>query len=517
MKDSQTSHTMHHISARLLILALLVFMGASAGRARAERPVSFVILHTNDFHGSLLPLEDRRLSQQSKVGGAAFIATRVKELRKKNPGKVILLDAGDISQGTPISNIFFGQPVAKYMNYLGYDAMALGNHEFDWGMKKLDEQLSRLRFPVVCANLVQKANGRPLPRTQPYVVVTRSGMKIGIIGLVSPSTPRMCNPLNIEGLQFIPPEEPVAMYAKALRDQGVKVVGILSHLGIEVDRQLAPKLEGISFIVGGHSHTALASTEVVNNIPIVQAGYNGKYLGEFHFTVDRDTGRMLSWTTDHALNAVIDKEIIPDPSVQKLLEPYYVKVKPLMEKVVGRAEVDLLNVAPKGYGDTVLGNVVTDAVREKYGADVVLYNTEGVRAPIYKGIVTRGAIFTVLPFDNYIVTLELTGKQILDAIEFFITNPKYVQVSGMTFTYDRNKEKGERVIDPVIGGSPLVKEKKYRFATVDFLYYTTGDFEGLKEGRNFTFGGVARDVLEEYVKRHKTITAPQGNRVRIVK
>jgi 2',3'-cyclic-nucleotide 2'-phosphodiesterase (5'-nucleotidase family) len=487
----------------VLLIFLLLLTLSPIG---AENNAQVLILHTNDFHGQLLPLEDKTLATPPEtVGGAAYMATEIKKIREKYGVKVLLLDAGDIAQGTPISNLSHGKPVVMYMNYLGYDAMAPGNHEFDWGFPTMKEMLKDAKFPILCANIIDEKSGKiPAPFT-PYAIFERDGVKIGIIGLLTPDTVNMSNPRNLAGLKFLKPDGPVRQYMEELKTRGVKVIGLLSHMGVYDDRKMAEAVPGISFIIGGHSHTTLQNTEKIGATYIVQTGVSGRNLGSLLLSINRDSGAIASCTIEHELIPILNRNIIPDKEVEKILAPYYEKVKPIMNTVVGNLSEDMLNKPPAGYGDTPLGNFITDVIRATYRADIVIFNTEGIRAPLYKGDITSGDVFTTLPFDNEIVTIDLTGGQLRETLEFFIQNPKYIQVSGATLTYHPKREKGSRLEDITIGGKPLEPEKNYKLATVDFLYYTTGDFDVLRKGKNLAYGKVVRYVLEDYIKQHRNV------------
>jgi 2',3'-cyclic-nucleotide 2'-phosphodiesterase (5'-nucleotidase family) len=500
--------------ATILILLLLLFIAP----AYADNTAEVLILHTNDFHGQVLPMEDKNLAAPPEtVSGAAYMATKIGKLKRKFGKKVLLIDAGDIAQGTPISNMSLGKPVVEYMNYVGYDAMAPGNHEFDWGFAKMKEMVKQATFPVLCANIVDSTSGKIPPPFKPYAIFERDGVKIGLIGVITPATVAMTKPGNIAGLTFLQPEEPIKTYMAELHQKGVKVIGLLSHLGIEEDRKVPEKIQGLSFIVGGHSHTALQKTEKVGTTYIVQSGSSGKYLGNFHLLINRDTGAIVSCTIEHELIPVIDKGITPDKEVEKMLAPYYEKVKAIMNTVIGKASEDMLNKAPAGYGDTPLGNFLTDAIKSTYHTDVVIYNTEGIRAPLYKGDITSAEVFAMLPFDNEIMTLELTGEQLKEALGFFIEKMHYVQVSGLTFTYYPNREKGTRIDRILVGGKPLEPGRIYKLGTVDFLYYTTEDSNVMRKGKKPTFDKIARTMLAEYIEKNKNVGPPGDRRITIVK
>ncbi len=499
----------------LILLIVLVWAAPSCGEVGDGE---LIILHTNDFHGSLLPMEDKTVSgTMETVGGAAYLAGEIERLNAQYPGKVILLDCGDIAQGTAISNYYAGEPVIRYMNYMKYEVMAMGNHEFDWGKAKLQEMLKKAQFPVICANLIEESTGKLPPYVKPYVIIERNGIKAGLIGVISSHTPAMCNPKHIKGLKFLEPQEPIRQSIKELRAKGVKVILLISHLGIEVDREIPREIPGITAIIGGHSHTVMKTPEKVNDTVIVQAGYNGKYLGNLHLKIKKETGELISYNADHELIPIIDRNITPDSHVEEMLKPYRAKVDPIMNQTIATATDDFINKPPEGYADTPLGNLVTDAVRQTYNAELVVYNTEGIRAPLHKGSITKGAIYTMLPFDNAIVTLDLPGNVIIEFLEYYCANFKCAQVSGATFTYYPKRDRSLRIENLLINGKPLDEKKEYRVGTVDFLYFTATDLQALKKGKNFAYDDIARNVVEAWIKKARTVSPSPERRIRLIK
>jgi len=510
-----TPHTRH--MAVIGLILLILFAGAVPSRSDSGEG-ELVILHTNDFHGSLLPREDKSVSDRPEnVGGAAYLAGEIEKKRAENPGKVVLIDCGDIAQGTPISNFFAGEPVIKYMNYIRYDVMTLGNHEFDWGQDKLRQMLKKAAFPIICANMIEESTGKLPTWLKPYIIIERNGVKAGIIGVITSHMPTLSNPKHIKGLKFLEPQEPIRQAMKELNAKGIKTIILVSHLGIEEDRKIPLEIPGITAIIGGHSHTVLKTPEKVGNTVIVQAGYNGKYLGELQLKIKKDTGELLSYNVEHELIPVIDREIKPDSKVEEMLKPYREKVDPIMNEELATVTEDIINKAPEGYGDTPLGNLVTEAIKDTYNADLVVYNTEGIRAPLHKGRLTKGAVYTMLPFDNAIVNIELPGSVIIDVLEYYCANPKCAQVAGATFTYYPKREKGKRIENLLINGRPLDVNRFYKMATVDFLYFTAGDLDAYKKGKNFAYDDIARDVVEAWIKKTGKISPSQDRRIKLIK
>ncbi|MDQ7821752.1 MAG: bifunctional UDP-sugar hydrolase/5'-nucleotidase [Candidatus Eremiobacteraeota bacterium] len=492
-----------------------VFLGLMTAGLMAGEAVELQILHINDFHGYLLPYEDKALAPlPEKIGGAAFIASKIRELRALNPEGTLTLDAGDIAQGTPLSNEFRGKPVVEYMSALGFDAMELGNHEFDWGVPVLREMVAHASFPVLCANIVEEKTGKPLPFVSPYHVFTRKGVRIGIIGLITPQTPRISNPLHMKGLRFLPPEEVAARYRDELKAQGVQVVGLLSHCGVDADKELAARVPGIAFIIGGHSHTALKDPLVVNGTIIVQARAYGMYLGDLTFSVDRDTGKVLSFKERDELIPIVDRDITADPAVVALLEPYVRKIQPVMKEVVGFAREEIPKVPLPGRGDSAMGDLVADLLREYSGTEVFFINSGALRMPFYRGKITREDVYRMFPFEDVVVTVSLAGSAIKAVLEHGVLTEKVIQVSGVSFAYRRGAQGTVQISEVMVGGRPLDDRRLYRVGTIDYLYHGGDGYMMFQKGRNPRFGEASvRDIIGNCIKSKVTIGVPSDARV----
>ena len=268
----------------LLSFPIVVFAGVT--------PVHITILHVNDVHGHVLPYLELSISEKTPVGGAADLAAMIKRERDANPDGNLLLSAGDMFQGTPVSNIFRGRSVIDVMNYLKFDAMVLGNHEFDWGRDALNDLRSWASFPFLSANIFD-GNGKILPGIQPYIILTRKNLKIAVIGITT-----------VVGLTYQEPLLVLPDVIKKVKDQGANLVVALSHLGLDEDKELAGQVSGIDVIVGGHSHTAVTEPVQIGKTIIVQAGYNGLYLGVLNLEVDPSKNEVLRYTKKDELKTV---------------------------------------------------------------------------------------------------------------------------------------------------------------------------------------------------------------------
>jgi len=498
----------------LLIIFILIFLLSSTLYSQVPS-IDLTILHINDFHGRLLPYTVKSISEKIPVSGVAYLAQMINEERSKNPEGTILLSAGDMFQGTPQSNIFRGEPVVEIMNYLKFDAMAVGNHEFDWGQEVLQKLSSISNFPYLSANIVDK-DGKYLPYLKPYVIIERKGLKIAIIGLTTPETAYITKPDYVKDLKFLDPVEILPNIIDDVRNKGANLVVVLSHLGFDADKELVEKVSGIDVIVGGHSHTVVTNPVVVRGVIITQAGYNGIYLGVLEIKIQPETNIILGYTRENELKTVFaGPENKFDEKVAQIVDKYNSQLKEEFAKVVGETLVDLV----RNYNEeSNVGNVICDAMREAVSADIAFQNSGGIRTDIQKGPITMELVYTLLPFDNVLVTMDLTGKQILQLLEQSATLQKGIlQQSGLKVKYDMTKPVGQRVVEVFVGEKPLELDKVYKVVTNDFLAAGGDNFVTFKEGKNLVYGDMLRDVFIEYLKKHSPISPKVEGRSIIIK
>ena len=437
-------------SLRMLMIAVCcVVQWAFPGDAAASRTVPLTILHMNDLHGHILPYLDKTVREDKMVSGAAFFAAIIQRERAANPEGTVLLSAGDMFQGTPISNVFKGEPVIEIMNALRFDAMALGNHEFDWGRETLDRLRTAAAFPFLAANIVTPG-GAGLEGAKPYVMLKRVGIDVAVIGVSTPETQYATKPSNVADLTFQDPASVMPEIIAKVRREGAGLVLVLSHLGLDADQELARKVPGIDVIVGGHSHTAVTEPLRINDTIIVQAGCYGIYVGALGLEVDPETRRITRYTTRDVLRPVLADEQAPtDPAIAALVDRYARKIKAEFAKVVGRSEVDLLR---QPMAESNVGNLIADALREAGGADIGIQNGGGIRADLPAGDITLEQLYTLLPFDNVLVTMTLRGEHVLRLLETSgEQHTRILQISGLSVVYDLNRPAGSRVVQRWVG------------------------------------------------------------------
>jgi 5'-nucleotidase / UDP-sugar diphosphatase len=498
-------------SIRLLLLLLIAVPLDVRGLPAAQ----LTVLHLNDFHGHLLPDSDKSMSSSAPAGGAARLARMIADERAKNPEGVLLLSAGDMFQGTPISNIFGGQSVMEVMNYLKFDAMALGNHEFDWGTGVLQQLAAAATFPFLAAN-IRDLQGRGLPLTQPHVILQRNDLKLAVIGITTPETIFTTKPDHVAGLTFCPPAEVLPQLLKELRGRGADLIILLSHSGLDADMVIAEQVSGIDVIVGGHSHTAVTHPLRVNDTLIVQAGSYGAYLGVLQLDIDPITHKILAYTRENELKPVLANSGEPvDEKAAAIVAHFNDQIKGAFARVVGETTVDLERNARE---ESNVGDLIADALRETTGADFAFQNGGGIRANIPRGKITLEQVYTLLPFDNIVVAMDLTGDRIRGLLEQNAASAhQLLQISGLSVHYDLGRPAGLRVIKVMIGNQPLVPQKTYRVATNDFLAAGGDQYTTFKEGTNIVYGDPVRDEFAAYLDRHSPVNPITQNRIEITK
>ncbi|GFN36771.1 5'-nucleotidase C-terminal domain-containing protein [Tepidimicrobium xylanilyticum] len=474
-----------------LVLVLGLLIGPVHNLAFAEEGdvVKLTIIHTNDVHSRVVGSEDSLI-------GYAKLATLVKEMRKE--GNVLLLDAGDTTHGLPIATISNGESIIKLMNQMGYDAMVPGNHDFNYGYDRLIELNRMADFPILAANVIREDGTRDL---EEYTIIEIDGIKVGIFGLTTQETKFKSNPKNTEGININDPVAVAEEMVKKLKEEDVKLVIALAHIGMDEESNpkttdIAKKVQGIDIIIDGHSHTMLEEGEVIGDTLIVQTGEYLKNIGVVNVEladgkISKKEAKLM--TFEDALALKEDEEI--SNKISELEE----ENNQVLSVTIGQSNVDLVGEREVvRAGESNLGNLATDAMLDITGADVALTNGGGIRASIPAGQISKGNILEVFPFGNYIVVLELTGEDIIKALEHGVdTYPepagKFPHVAGMTYKIDPSKEAGSRIVELLIDGKPVELNKTYTLATNDFLAvggdgYTmfedapiVGEFEGLDE------------------------------------
>ncbi|KAA9008247.1 bifunctional metallophosphatase/5'-nucleotidase [Histidinibacterium aquaticum] len=499
--------------ARILTTASAVAL--TAGAAQAE--FDLTILHTNDFHARFEPIsafdstcapEDNEAGEC--FGGTARLVTAIADARERNENS-ILVDGGDQFQGTLFYTYYKGEMAAEFMNQLGYDAMTVGNHEFDDGPEVLRGFVDTVNFPVLMSNADVSNEELLADAIQKSTTIEVAGETIGLIGLTPEDTDELASPGP--NVVFTDPVEAVQAEVDALTEQGVNKIIVLSHSGYGVDQRVAEETEGVDVIVGGHTNTLLGDMEdaagpyptMVGNTAIVQAYAYGKFLGELNVTFS-DEGEVMSAEGEPL---IMDAAVAEDEATVERIGELAGPLDEIRNQVVAESS------APIEGDRTVcrameceMGNLVSDAMLDRVadqGIQIAIANSGGLRASIDEGEVTMGEVLTVLPFQNTLSTFQVTGQTMIDALENGVSQVedgagRFPQVAGMTFTADLSAEPGSRISDVMVGGEPIDPEATYGVVSNNYVRNGGDGYSMFVDAMNaYDYGPDLADVTAEYL------------------
>ena len=522
----------HKFFSILVLLVLLVGIASAQDDSYA-----LTIMHTNDVHGHHEPQRDGN-------GGAARQATVVSQIRDEVDNH-LLLDGGDRFTGTLFHVQYRGQDSVQIMNAIGYDAMALGNHEFDDGSEVLANFIKGINFPALSANTDVSDDPLLAGLVEPSVILDVGGDKIGIIGLTTPETAVLAKPSEYIVFHYdlinITRGEVDKMVA-----EGVNKIILLTHIGYGADVEVAQGVSGVDVVVGGHTNTFLSNVyigargeyptvlESASGEPVlvVQASTKTIYLGRLDVEFD-GAGLLTDWDGDAIL---LSRYISPDPDISDLIAGLAEPINELRAMPVGESAIELTGTNPRlcRIQECLLGNVIADAILDSTGVDIALQNGGGIRADIDAGEVTLGEVLTVLPFGNLISTFELTGADLLVALENSVSrivldennNPsldgasgRFMQVAGMRYTFDATQEVGSRIVsaDVMQDGEYVAVDPDavYRVATNDFIRAGGDAYAGLAANaiNPYDQGSPLDQVVAEYITANSPISASLEGRI----
>lgn len=564
---------------------------------------TIAIVGTNDLHGTLTPIKQvsREINgaspQEYEAGGAALISQHIKILREEWGQRLLWLDAGDAFQGSIESNTSLGRPVVAFFNRVGLNAAAIGNHEYDWGADTLKSRMRDAHYPYLDANTVQATTGEPaqFPNTSASQIFRVGRAKVGVIGLATLDTPKTTRPENVKEFRFKPLKESVLREAQLLRTRGAHAIVVLAHVGLKCptgrltgaysvfkEGEEGTECGGrsdemitllndlpagtVDAVVSGHSHTVVHHW--INGVPVIQSGHQGKSLHVLYLTIDPTIAKIERSATriegpipictrvfrnqrdcngdapapvegrgSLVLPVFRGKTVRPDGDVLSLLEPDLERAREQGAAIVGETQVALEH---RRESESPLGNIVADALRESVSADFALMNGGGVRAPIEAGKITFASVFRTLPFENAVVTVDLTGRELVRLLRVATSGARGLpSVSGLKLKLldDLHQAKGEdlngdgrietwefnmlrEVTDS--DGHPLEPDHLYKLATVDFLTSGGDDLEWPfskvgSERFHLEGGPTMRDALLQYLKGHSPLSEVRLGRFERVK
>ncbi|MEM1388603.1 MAG: 5'-nucleotidase C-terminal domain-containing protein [Pseudomonadota bacterium] len=498
-------------------LTTVAALGLTAGAAAAEYTLH--IIHINDLHSRVEPINrfDSTCNAEDNAAGECFggyarVATKIAELKAElGDANVIVLDAGDQYQGSLMYTTYKGDVEAEMMEIIGFDAMAVGNHEFDDGPEGLLKLIDNVSFPVISGNLDVSQSNVLAGKLENHTVLEVGGEKIGIISALATDTVETSSP----GPNVIFQDEIDALAADvaALEAEGVTKIIALTHVGVNRDMEIAEAVDGIDAVVGGHSHTLFSNTEddamayptMVGDTPVVQAYAYSKYLGHLILTFD-DAGAVTAAEGDTIL---LDASVAEDEAIVARVAELAGPIEEMKTRVVAEAAEAIEGDRSVCRAmECPMGNLVADAMLDRVkdqGIVIAIQNGGGLRASIDAGEVTMGEVLTVLPFQNTLSTFEVTGEAIIAALENGVSQledgaGRFPQVAGMSYTFDPSAEAGSRISDVMVGGAPLEMDKVYGVVSNNYVRNGGDGYSMFVDAANaYDFGPDLADVTAEFI------------------
>lgn len=535
----------------LLVLSIIaVFPGE--GLVAPQR-VQITVLGTTDLHGNIYPIDYYTNKPDNR--GLAKVATLIKRVRREQPN-VVLIDSGDTIQGTPLES-FHGRknnqpidPMMLAMNSLQYDAMAVGNHEYNFGLKVLEKARSEAKFPWLSGNTYEISTGKT--HYQPYVIKEIAGVRVGILGLTTPGVPNWDNPPNYAGLEFHNPIIEAKKWVRIMRTrERADVVIVSMHMGLGEDLRtgevnpgqvpheneavsIARQVPGIDAIFMGHTHRETPSV-YINGVLLTQANHWGRHLARADLYLEKTVNR---WrvVAKGARTIPVDDRVEPDPEILKLAEPYDRETQNWLSRTIGESAEEL-TAREARFRDSAIIDLIQKVQLEAGKADVSMVAVFNSEARIAKGPVSVRDIAGLYVYENTLVVLEVTGQQLKEALEhsarYFKTytpgKPIREQIDekipaynfdiaeGVTYDLDISKPMGQRILNLTFKGQQVKPDQKFRLATNNYRVNGGGGYSMYKSAPVvYRSSEEIRELIIDWLERHKTVPIEPNNNWRLL-
>lgn len=521
---NRTVFSLRHNGAMLRVLPLWLASAAVSLGGAAQADDTITILHSNDFHSKVEPISkyDGPCAAEDNAAGECFggyarMVTAVAEARERHPD-ALLFDGGDRFQGSLFYTFYKGKVAAEIMNTLQYDGMTVGNHEFDDGPVVLREFIDNVNFPVLMSNADVSQEPALANKIMKSTVVEKAGQKYGIIGLTPQDTNELASPGK--NVTFSDPVAAVQGEVDELTAQGIKRIVVLSHSGYEVDKRVAAQTTGVDVIVGGHSNTFLSNTAenavgpyptMIGDTAIVQAYAYGKYLGELAVTFN-EAGEVVEAVGEPV---TVDASIAENEDILARVAELAKPLDGIRNTVVASADTFIEgNREVCRVQECEMGNLIADALLDRVkdqGVSIAIMNSGGVRASIDAGEVTMGEVLTVLPFQNTLATFQLTGADVVAALENGVSQVeeikgRFPQVAGLSFTWDPSQPANEgRIVEVMVEVDgkmqPIDPEATYGVVSNNYVRGGGDGYSVFAENalNAYDFGPNVEDVVADYL------------------
>ena len=464
------------------------------------------LFHTNDMHGYV------RGNPRNKLMGMAKLKYLI-DVNSLKSGNNLVLDCGDTLFGTNETDLNDGKPVVEIMNKMHYAGMAIGNHEFDFGEAKTLTLAEMADFPFLSANLYYK--GKLL--FKPYTIVQVGSIRLGIIAL---STEDLLTRTKPEFVQDLFLKEETAALGDCMEQLQAETdfVILLAHELTDNIKHILDLYSNIRLVLAGHEHIALYKPLRYKQAYIASTGSYTRYLGQIDLVFRKKQivhigGKLLSTIKKRA----------EDPQIKAIVDHYYRSVFQALNVKVGETLNQLGDAGAARHKEINLGNAITDAMREYLQTDIAIQNGGGIRVNIPRGDITLYQIHEVFPFINYVIEVEMTGRQIKEALEHGIKtypsvwNGGFLQVSGLQYTFDAARPSGRRLVSVTVQGKAIEDDRTYSVATNDFLYQGGDGYNVFKNVKNvYNSGLLIEDIFKEYVQKHQQLNTEVEGRIVIL-
>jgi 2',3'-cyclic-nucleotide 2'-phosphodiesterase/3'-nucleotidase len=547
------------LSGLSLLLLFVLVCGFSLARAQSEKAAGqrawITVLSTTDLHGNVLPID--YYTNKPDARGLAKVATLIRQARRENPDGTLLLDSGDTIQGTPLEyfhnkrNNRPPDPMMLTMNALRFDALAVGNHEYNFGLGVLEKARREASFPWLSANTYKKGTNET--HFQPYVVRELKGVRVGLIGLTTPGVPFWENRENFAGLEFRAPLAEARRWVAVLREkERVDLVVVAMHMGLEEDlrtgeaspgqvsnentaARLAREVPGIDLILMGHTHREVPSL-AINNVLLTQANFWGRHLARADVYLERGKGGRWRVAAKSARTIPVTAATETDAEIARLVAPYDRETQTWLARVIGESPAEL-TAEGSLFRDTALLDLIQRVQLEAGQADVSMAASFNPQARLPRGAVTVRDIAGLYIYENTLVVLEVTGRQLKDALEhsakFFrayeagrtpaelvdekIPAYNFDIAEGVTYDLDLTKPHGARIQNLRFRGQPLDPAQKLKLATNNYRVNGGGGYTMFRGAPElYRSSTEIRELIIDWVERNKRVPAEPTNNWRLL-
>ncbi len=520
-----------------LFLVLVLLLGAAFGESFPPADYQRItVLFTNDVHGGIPRTEATFMNPQfpPKIGSGPALAHYVNRLREEAEAEgfgVLLIDEGDFFSGTPVGSTTAGKAVVAFMNSVDYDLTTMGNHDFDKGRTELEARAAEAEFPFLGANIVDES-GEVADFLKPYIIKELYGIRIGILGIALASTPSMSFPEHVKGLTFLPEIATAKKWIPVMKEEGTDIIILSTHAYTPYERELeaarlqdeirkgeypdpnkigasgmeiAVAVPGIDVMFTGHVHKGFNTPyeDPVNHTLVFQNYGNGTNVGQVNFYIHKATKTLAGYdfaVDNSAIVTLLEDEFWIDPAADSLIEAYRAEAEAGFDEVIAVLPKPLRRA---NEGQSLIGNLLCDAMVWAAGADIAFSNYGGLRSDLEAGPLTYEQLFRFEPYGNQITVFNLSGKDLHALIEDRVSgNSRGMLVSGLEVTIDRRKPDGERVTIATVQGQPFDMNAVYKLAISDYLAEGNSGYDLLTEisekYRNNT-GLTMREALRNYI------------------